>query len=246
MFGNSPSPKIVAVQLPDVETHPPGVERPSHLLWALGFAALAVGVALLIGFAVARYPFGFDRHLLLAFRDAADLGRPLGPNALRLAMIDFTALGGGTVLTTVVAVTLGLLAIRRLWLTAGLVLAATLIGSILSAQAKLLFARPRPELVDHLVEVRGLSFPSGHATNSAIIYLTLALLISQVVPGRATRRYIIAVAVLLTGIVGVSRVFLGVHWPSDVLAGWTIGTSWALAWWFLGAWLRGRVAGPGE
>lgn len=237
---------VATAQLPEVETHAPGVERPSHLLWALGFCALAVGIALLIGFAVARYPFAFDRQLLLAFRDAADLGRPVGPDGVRRAMIDFTALGGGTVLTTIVAIALGLLAIRRLWLTAGLVLAATLVGSILSAQAKLLFGRPRPELVDHLVEVRGLSFPSGHATNSAIIYLTLALLISQVVPGRRTRAYIIGVAVLLTGIVGISRVYLGVHWPSDVLAGWTIGTCWALAWWFLGAWLRGRVAGARE
>ena len=232
--------------LPDVETHAPGVERPSHVLWALGFGALAVGIALLIGFAVARYPFAFDRHLLLAFRDAADLSRPVGPDYVRRMMIDFTALGGGTVLTAIVVITLGLLAVRRLWLTAGLVLAATWAGSVLSAQAKLLFGRPRPELVDHLVEVRGLSFPSGHATNSAIIYLTLALLISQVVPGRRTRAYIIAVAVLLTGIVGVSRVYLGVHWPSDVMAGWSIGTCWALAWWFYGAWLRHRVAGASE
>lgn len=232
--------------LPDIETHAPGVERPSHLLWALGFAALAVGIALLIGFAVERYPFAIDRRLLLAFRDATDLSRPIGPDGLRSTMIDFTALGGGTVLTTIVVIALGLLAIRRLWLTGALVLAATVLGSILSAQAKLLFGRPRPELVDHLVEVRGLSFPSGHATNSAIIYLTLALLISQVVPGRATRRYIIAVAVFLTGIVGISRVYLGVHWPSDVLAGWSIGTCWALAWWFLGAWLRDRVSRAGE
>ncbi len=159
-------------------------------------------------------------------------------------MVDVTALGGGTVLTTLVVLTLGLLALRRLWLTAGLVLAATWAGSVLAAQAKLLFARPRPALVDHLVEVRGLSFPSGHATNSAIIYLTLALLISQIVTGRRTRGYIIAVAVLLTGAVGISRVYLGVHWPSDVLAGWSIGSCWALAWWFFGAWLRTRIAGP--
>lgn len=239
---SDPHSPAVAAALPDVETHPPGVRRPSHLLWALGFVALAVGIALLIGFAIARYPFSLDRSLLLAFRDAGDLSRPVGPDWLRHAMIDFTALGGGTVLTTIVVLTLGLLAVRRLWLTAGMVLAATLAGSILSAQAKLLFGRPRPELVDHLVEVHGLSFPSGHATNSAIIYLTLALLISQVVPGRRTRSYIIGVAVLLTGIIGVSRVYLGVHWPSDVLAGWTIGSCWALAWWFFGAWLRDQVA----
>lgn len=231
--------------LPDVETRAPGVARPPHVLWALGLAALAIAVALTLGALVARYPFAFDRQLLLAFRDAGDLARPIGPKWVRRTLLDFTTLGGGPVLTTMVIVTLGLLAIRRLWLTAGLVLAATSLGSILSGQAKLLFARPRPALVDHLIEVRGLSFPSGHATNSAIIYLTLALLISQVVPGRRTRAYILSVAVLLVGLIGISRVYLGVHWPSDVLAGWSIGTLWALAWWFFGAWLRAQLARPG-
>ncbi len=228
--------------LPDVETHPPGVARPPHLLWAIGLGALAIAIALILGFTIARYPSAFDRQILLSLRAPGDLGTPIGPNWLRQLMIDFTGLGGGPVLHTVVIVTLGLLAVRRLWLTAGLVLAATLIGSILSGWAKLLFGRPRPALVDHLVEVRGLSFPSGHATNSAIIYLTIALLVSQVVPGRHTRAYILSVAVLLVGIIGISRVYLGVHWPSDVLAGWSIGTCWALGWWFFGAWVRGRAA----
>lgn len=232
-----------AAPLPAAETAAPGVARPPHLLWALGLGALAIGIALAVGALLARYPFRFDRILLLSLRDPGDLGHPVGPDWLRELMIDFTALGGVSVLTTVVALTLGLLVVRRLWLTAGLVLAATLAGSILSGQAKLLFARPRPALVDHLVEVRGLSFPSGHATNSAIIYLTLALLVSQIVTGRRTRAYILGVAVLLTGIIGISRVYLGVHWPSDVLAGWSIGTCWALAWWWLGAWLRHRIGG---
>ena len=173
--------------LPEIETVAPGVARPPRLLWAIGCLAVAVAICLIGGFLVDHYPFGFDRAILLWFRDPADLARAAGPDWVRRAMVDFTALGGGTVLTTWVVLTLGLLAVRRLWLTAGLVLAATLLGSILSGQAKLLFARPRPDLVEHLVEARGLSFPSGHATNSAIIYLTLALLISQVVPGRATR-----------------------------------------------------------
>lgn len=229
------------VTLSAVETHPPGVDRPPQLLWALGFGALAVALTLGIGFAIDHWPFAFDRYLLLALRTPGDPGTPVGGTGLRYFMIDMTALGGRSVLTLIVALTLGLLAIRRLWLTAGLVLAATLIGSLLSGWAKLLFGRPRPELVDHLVEVGGLSFPSGHATNSAIIYLTLALLVSQIVPGRRTRAYVIAVAVLLTGIVGISRVYLGVHWPSDVLAGWSIGTCWALGWWFAGAWLRRRI-----
>lgn len=228
--------------LPEIETVAPGVARPPRLLWAIGCLAVAVAICLVGGFLVDHYPFGFDRTILLWFRDPADLARAAGPHWVRRAMVDFTALGGGTVLTTWVILALGLLAIRRLWLTAGLVLAATVLGSILSGQAKLLFARPRPDLVEHLVEAQGLSFPSGHATNSAIIYLTLALLISQVVHGRATRAYILGAAVMLTGIVGISRVFLGVHWPSDVMAGWCIGTAWAFGWWLFGAWARHRLA----
>ena len=228
--------------LPPVETAAPGVRQPPHLLWAIGCGAVAIALALAVGFAVDRWPFAFDRAVLLSLRTPGDLARPIGPEWLRFAVIDLTALGGATVLTCVVLVTLGLLLVRRLWLTAGLVLAATWSGSLLAAQAKLLFARPRPALVDHLVEVRGLSFPSGHATNSAIIYLTLALLVSQVTRGAATRRYGLGVAVLLVGAIGCSRVYLGVHWPSDVLAGWAIGTCWALAWWFVGRWVRARAA----
>lgn len=240
-----PKPHLPAPHLPplpDVETHPPGVARPPRLVWVIGLLGLAVGIALLIGLSVTHQPFAFDRHLLLAFREPGDLARPIGPEWVRDWMINFTALGSGTVLTTIVVLALGLLAVRQLWLTAALVTAAAGAGSILSAQAKLWFDRPRPELVEHLVQVSGLSFPSGHATNSAIIYLTLALLISHVVEGRRTRAYIIGVAALLTGIIGISRVYLGVHWPSDVLAGWSIGACWALAWWYLGAWLRGRIA----
>lgn len=227
--------------LPDVEAAAPGVARPSHLLWAIGFGALAIILALALGFAVDHWPFAFDRAIILGLRTPGDLAQPIGPDWLRYAMIDLTALGGGTVLTCAVIATTGLLLVRRLWLTAALVLAATISGSVMSGQAKHLFNRPRPELVDHLVQVTGLSFPSGHATNSAIIYLTLALLLSQVTRGRATRRYILSVAVLLVGAIGCSRVYLGVHWPSDVLAGWSIGTCWALAWWFVGAKARQQL-----
>lgn len=237
---------LATAALPEIETAAPGVARPPRLMWAIGLFALAVAICLVGGLLVDHYPFAFDRGILLWFRDPTDLARARGPDWLRQAMIDVTALGGGAVLTTWVVLALGLLAVRRLWLTAGLVLAATLLGSILSARAKLLFARPRPGLVEHLVEARGLSFPSGHATNSAIIYLTLALLVSQVVPGRATRGYILGAAVMLTGAIGTSRVFLGVHWPSDVLAGWCIGTAWAFGWWMFGAWLRHRLAGARE
>jgi membrane-associated phospholipid phosphatase len=102
------------------------------------------------------------------------------------------------------------------------------------------FARTRPDIVDHIVTVGGASFPSGHSANSAIVYLTLASLLTQVVRGHDTRRFVLVAAALLVTAIGSSRVYLGVHWPSDVLAGWSFGTLWALGWWLAGA--RARAA----
>lgn len=212
------------------------------VLWiALGTAGM-VGVALLALLVGGGAPLAWDRAIMLALRVPGDPAQPIGPRWLHAALVDVTALGSGTVLTLVVAGTIGLLLVRRLWLTAGLVAAATISGSIIAAQAKYWVGRPRPELVDHLVQVTGLSFPSGHATNSALVYLTLAGLVAQVADGRAVRNYIFVIAILLTGTIGVSRVYLGVHWPSDVLAGWCAGTGWAALWWWLGATLRRSLA----
>jgi len=183
---------------------------------------------LILGFLIDRRPFGFDQTLILALHGA-------GPAWLRKAMVDVTALGGGTVLTVVVIATVGLLLMRRLWVTALLIVVATSSGSLIVRAIKSEFGRARPDIVDHIVEAGGKSFPSGHAANSAIVYLTIAGLLTQVVRGRATRNYIVALTVLLVGAIGASRVYLGVHWPSDVLAGWSFGTLWALGWWLAGA-----------
>src|SRR3546814_7587701 len=91
---------------------------------------------------------------------------------------------------------------------------------------------------DLLVEVSSMSFPSGHSANSAIVYLTIATLLAQVVDTRGARNFILVAAGLLVAAIGCSRVYLGVHWPTDVLAGWSFGTFWALGWWALGAWIR--------
>src|SRR3546814_10221012 len=113
-------------------------------------------------------------------RHAGDAALPIGPVWLEGLMIDITTLGGGTTLTLVVVLTAGFLAMRRLWLTAGLVVAATALGSLAVDLAKQLVARPRPQVIDHLVEVSSMSFPSGHSANSAIVYLTIATLLAQV------------------------------------------------------------------
>jgi undecaprenyl-diphosphatase len=180
---------------------------------------------------------------MLAMRQDANPALPAGPVWLRQVMIDVTALGGETVLTLAVILTIGFLAASRHLLAAALVLAGTVTGSIAVALAKTLVGRERPALVDHLVEVSSASFPSGHAANSAIIYLTIALVSIQVIPHRAARWFLFGATLLLVTAIGTSRVYLGVHWPSDVLAGWSFGALWALAWWAAGSWLRLRLAG---
>jgi undecaprenyl-diphosphatase len=95
--------------------------------------------------------------------------------------------------------------------------------------------RPRPELVSHLVEVQTSSFPSGHATLSAVVYLTIGALLAREQKSRRTRLYVMTVAILMALLIGCSRVYLGVHWPTDVLAGWAIGSGWAMLCW-IAAW----------
>ncbi|WP_188658126.1 phosphatase PAP2 family protein [Sphingomonas metalli] len=206
-------------------------------LAGLATLALAALVVLALGLLVDRVPFGFDSAIIAGLRAWG------GPAWLRGAAIDVTALGGGTVLTLVVLLVAGFLLTQRLWLTALLLVLASWTGGRVVALVKDQVARARPELVDHLVPVSSASFPSGHAASSAIVYLTLAALAAQVVRGRAIRRYLFAAAVLLTGMIGTSRVYLGVHWPSDVLAGWCFGTLWALGWWWIAAFTRRAIGG---
>lgn len=224
----------MASTLSTAEPPAPATRRPPRLLLAAAAGSGLIALLLFASMLTDAAPFGWDRTILLAVRGAG------GAAWVRAAMIDLTALGDGLVLTLVVLVAAGWLLVARRPLTAGLVVAATASGGWLAAKAKLFVARPRPDLVDHLVPVSGLSFPSGHATNSAIVYLTLASLVTQVERGRAERRYILLVALLLVGAIGVSRVYLGVHWPSDVLSGWCVGTLYALLWWWIGARLRRR------
>lgn len=170
-----------------------------------------------------------DRQLLMGLRLTVDPATPIGPVWLREAMIDITALGGTTILTltAVLAIAFMLLLGRyRHALFTGL---ATGGGAILGGLLKAMFARPRPEVVPHLVEVHSLSFPSGHSLNSAIVYLTLAILLARELAHWRLRIYVVTVAATLVLLIGFSRVYLGVHFPSDVLAGWSLGAGWALA-----------------
>jgi len=172
-----------------------------------------------------------DRLILLALRNPANPSDPIGSRAFEEAMRDVTALGGFTVVTlvTVVAVAAFLIHGRK---RHALVLAGTvLLAEISSDMAKTFYARARPDLVPHGSYVYSASFPSGHSTLSAATYLTLAVLIASLEPNRGTKAMVFALAGLLVLAIGASRVYLGVHWPSDVLAGWSLGAAFALAAW---------------
>lgn len=172
--------------------------------------------------------FAFDRWLIRGLRSAADPSVPGGPAWLQEAMLDVTALGGVSVLTLLTAIVAGYLVAARKTATALFLVAAIAGGAIAGSLLKMGFARPRPDLVAHLVNVDTTSFPSGHAMNSAVVYLTLGALLARSQKDRAVRAYLLVGAILLTLIIGFSRVYVGVHWPSDVVAGWSVGAAWAM------------------
>lgn len=241
MHDESPLEILAETPATPDQTAPAGVTHPPYSFIALATVAGAILIIALLGMTIARgTQFEFDHAIMLALRTSGDLSTPIGPAWLQGVMIDITALGGGTVLTMVAALTIGFLLASRHFLTAALVFGGTLSGSVAISLGKQLVARARPALVDHLVEVASASFPSGHAGNSAIIYLTIALTVMQIVPRRTARWFLFGATIALVLLIGVSRVYLGVHWPSDVLAGWSAGALWALSWWALGAWLRLR------
>jgi undecaprenyl-diphosphatase len=190
-----------------------------------------------------------DTAIMLLMRNAEDHSDPLGPPWLEQMGRDFTALGGVGVLTLFGLAALGYLVLSRRYRTALFTVMAVAGGWVMNTLLKLGFSRPRPELVPHGAEVYTASFPSGHSMMSAVTYLTLAALLTRVEPRLRLKAYLLLVAVLITVIVGVSRVYLGVHWPSDVLAGWTAGAAWAALCWLVTRWLqlRGTVeAAPAD
>jgi undecaprenyl-diphosphatase len=179
----------------------------------------------------ATTPHAFDTEILLAFRKAGQPDNPIGPLWLEGAMRDVTSLGSASVLALITTAAIVYLLLIRKPGAALLMLVAVAGGQILSSTLKFDIERPRPDLVSHLVDVASLSFPSGHAMLSAVTYLTLGSMAARFLPGRITRIYVLSLAVLTTLLVGISRIYLGVHWPSDVLAGWSAGFAWAMLCW---------------
>lgn len=185
----------------------------------------------------------FDMAVLRALRLPGDPHGLVGPKWLHVAAADVTALGSVTVLGLIVVLAVTLMLCLRRWSEALVVLVGAAGGVAISQGLKQLFGRERPDLVYRAVEAANPSFPSGHAMLSAVVFLTLGALAARFAPRRRVKALALGAAVLLSLLVGASRVYLGVHWTSDVLAGWSVGAAWAMACW-LAAWAWGRWVRP--
>jgi undecaprenyl-diphosphatase len=174
-----------------------------------------------------------DNAILLALRVPGHLATPIGPPWLEQSAIDISALGGFTFIWLFTLVAAGFFAMTRRWRLLAIFLAAIGGASVLDGLLKIGFHRARPEVVPHLTYVTDPSFPSGHAMISAAAYLTVGAMLARTQPSKRVRVYLLAVFIVIALLIGVSRLYLGVHWPSDVFAGWCAGAAWALVFWVI-------------
>ena len=201
--------------------------------------SLLIGFGLLAEQVLEGDTSAFDQAILLAFRSSADPASPIGPAWLQEMARDVTALGSFAFLGFITIAVAGYLLISRRPALVLLMAVAVVGGVVISTLLKLGFDRPRPD-IPHGVRVFTASFPSGHAMLSAVTFLTLGALVARAEADRRLKAYFVSMALFLTIIVGVSRVYLGVHYPSDVLAGWCVGSAWAILCWSVALWLEKR------
>lgn len=208
------------------------------LLFAFGFIAQEV---------VRGQTLAFDHKVILTLRSSADPSVPIGPAWLPEAARDVTSLGSMVVLGIVTLAVVGYLFLSGKSAFAWLMLIAVVGGIALSDLLKLAFGRARPDVVTPLARVFTTGFPSAHATLSAITYLTIGAILARSQTSLTLSLYFMSLAAFLTVLIGASRIYLGVHYPTDVLAGWCIGAAWALGCWAIMARFRNvdRLAPPG-
>ena len=204
-------------------------------------AALCLGVWLFIhvaGLVAHEMHLETEMRFMRMLRSAENPAEPAGPLWLVEVGRDVSAVGGAVVVVTLSLLVVGYLAMRRQWGRVVLIAVTVAGGYALSNVLKLSFDRARPDIVPHLALVHSASFPSGHSMLSSLVYLTMGALLAQATDRRREKIYFVSTAFFLTFAIGLSRVFLGVHYPTDVLAGWSAGTAWALACWLVASRLR--------
>lgn len=204
----------------------------SWLLFGLAICVLLLSFLVLAGEVAEGNTHDFDVRVVEAFRSPLNPSRPIGPDWLPWVVDDITALGGAPVLGVILAAIVGFLLIQARYRTALFVTLTAASGELLSYALKQTFDRPRPTVVPDL-GIMTPSFPSGHAMESAIVYLTLGAVLMRVAERRATKVYCLGIAIFLTTIIGISRVYLGAHYPTDVVAGWIVGFIWASLCWLV-------------
>ncbi len=171
----------------------------------------------------------FDEAVMLAIRESDPTRSPRVGEIAR----DLTALGGVTVLTIVTLVSFGVAVFSGKTKLGWLGVTAVVAGSLATGLLKHSYNRPRPSLFEHGSWVYNASFPSGHSMMSAVVYLTLGILVARIQRRRAVRWFIVSISIMLTLLVGLSRIYLGVHWPTDVAGGWMLGGAWAVLFWLV-------------
>lgn len=175
----------------------------------------------------------FDEAVLTAMRKPGDLSRPLGSPRVGEVARDLTALGGVTVLSLVTLVSFGTAVFSGRTKLGWLAVSAVIAGSVATSLLKHGYNRPRPGIFEHGSWVYNASFPSGHSMMSAVVYLTLGILVARIQRRASVRWFILSVSATLTFLVGLSRIYLGVHWPTDVAGGWMLGGAWAILFWLV-------------
>jgi undecaprenyl-diphosphatase len=216
---------------PNFTSKEPIVRRGKVMAFVLIIAGLVFAFGFIAQEVVKGKTLAFDREVMLALRNSADTSVPIGPAWLPEAARDITSLGSIIVLVIITLVVVGYLFLAGKSAVAWLMLIAVFGGIALSDLLKFAFGRARPDIVTPLARVFTTSFPSGHATLSAITYLTIGAILARSQPSSPISLYFMSLAVFLTVLVGVSRIYLGVHYPTDVLAGWCIGAAWAMGCW---------------
>lgn len=206
----------------------------SRKVRAFGMLAGALGVAvLLVGSFALGGSAALDHTLLLAFRVPGEPDNPIGPIEVESFMRDVTALGGFGILILFVALVAIYLYLKNEQRHAFALIAISASGWLASHALKWLIGRARPDVVSQQAEHWNASLPSGHAMSSAVIYLTVAIMLTDNEVSRPVRAFVLGSALGIVGLIGVSRVYLGVHWPTDVLFGWCFGALWAAMGWAL-------------